>query len=76
MCRQIGLALGVAALVAILGNHPGVAAFHHGFEVIVIGGLVAAAFAAFLPARARPENAAEPVSRWSARSFRRRLLPR
>jgi EmrB/QacA subfamily drug resistance transporter len=76
MCRQISLALGVAVLVAILGASPDVADFHRGFELVAISGLAAAVIATLLPARARAEGAAEPVSRRSARSFRRHVLPR
>jgi TPP-dependent pyruvate/acetoin dehydrogenase alpha subunit len=52
MSRQIALALGVAILVAILGTAPGVTQFHVGDGVIAAGGVLAAAFAAWLPRRA------------------------
>jgi EmrB/QacA subfamily drug resistance transporter len=76
MCRQIALALGVAVLVALLGARPGVGDFHRGFELVALSGLAAALIATLLPARTRAEGAAEPVSRRSARSFHRRVLPR
>jgi EmrB/QacA subfamily drug resistance transporter len=51
MSRQIGLALGVAILVALLGVHPGLAAFHAGFCLPAAGGLAAALLALSLPSR-------------------------
>jgi EmrB/QacA subfamily drug resistance transporter len=57
MSRQIGLALGVAILVALLGGAPTVADFHRGVGVMVAGGLLAALAAALLPGRAGQRRA-------------------
>jgi EmrB/QacA subfamily drug resistance transporter len=51
MSRQIGLALGVAILVALLGATPAVADFRHGLAEMIAGGLLAAAAATLLPKR-------------------------
>ncbi len=50
MSRQIALALGVALLVAVLGSAPTLTQFHHGFELMIAGGLLAAALCIPLPA--------------------------
>jgi EmrB/QacA subfamily drug resistance transporter len=51
MSRQIGLALGVAILVAILGTHPDLGGFQAGFWLFAGTGLTAALIALSLPAR-------------------------
>ena len=64
MGRQIGAALGIAILVAVLGaGAPGVADFHAAWLVTVIAALVAGAMLAALPASARQlaPVAAEPA---------------
>ena len=50
MSRQIGLALGVAILVALLGSSPAVADFRLGFIEMIAAGLLAAVAATRLPA--------------------------
>jgi EmrB/QacA subfamily drug resistance transporter len=57
MSRQIGLALGVAILVAILGANPGLAAFHTGFSLLAGTGLAAALIALKLSHRSLPARA-------------------
>jgi len=50
-CRQIGAVLGIAVLVAVVGNPgpaEGVAAFHHAWTVVATTGLVAAVISAAL----------------------------
>ena len=51
MSRQIGLALGVAILVALLGAAPAIGDFHQGYWEMVVAGILAAAVAAGLPGR-------------------------
>ncbi len=50
MLRQVGLAIGVAILIAVIGTphapHAALAAFHHGWEVITATALLAAAVGA------------------------------
>jgi MFS family permease len=63
MCRQIGLALGVSCLVAIVGSHTGLAAvtaFHHAWFFMVAcslsAGLVLQGIARKLPAEVPAES--------------------
>lgn len=51
MSRQIGLALGVAVLIAVLGAAPSLETFHRGFAEMLVASLVAGAAALLLPAR-------------------------
>jgi hypothetical protein len=51
MFRQIGLALGVAILVALLGAATAIGDFRDGYWQMVVAGVLAAAVAAGLPAR-------------------------
>jgi len=51
MSRQIGLALGVAILVALLGVAPAIGDFRDGYWQMVVAGVLAAAVAVGLPAR-------------------------
>ncbi|HEY2215474.1 MAG TPA: hypothetical protein VGH31_10485, partial [Acidimicrobiales bacterium] len=58
MCRQIGLALGVACLVAIIGTatgHAGVEAFHHAWLFMVACSLATGAVLQGIPLRPRAE---------------------
>jgi len=60
--RQVGLAVGVAVLVAVLGPEPGLAAFQHGWWVL--GGVsfaAAGAAVALLGRRGAPQPAAAAV---------------
>jgi EmrB/QacA subfamily drug resistance transporter len=63
MVRQVGLAIGVAVLVAVLGSPASLAgeltAFRHGWIVVAAMALAAAAAAALL--RSRPARAAAPA---------------
>ncbi len=56
MSRQIGLALGVAILVALLGTAPGIADFRLGYWEMVVAGVLAAAVAVALPGRGSLEE--------------------
>jgi MFS family permease len=61
MVRQIGIALGVALLIAVLGTPvraDAVAAFQRGWILMVVTGLVAAVVAMGIR---RPRTVAEPV---------------
>ena len=49
MSRQIGLALGVAILVALLGAAPALGDFRGGYWQMIVGGLLAAAVAVGFP---------------------------
>jgi len=63
MCRQIGLALGVSCLVAIVGSATGAAgvtAFHHAWIFMVACSLLAGAVLQGIPLRPRAE-ADEPA---------------
>jgi EmrB/QacA subfamily drug resistance transporter len=53
MARQIGLALGVAVLVALLGSQPVLGDFRRGFGEMIVGSLAAAMAALLLPGRTR-----------------------
>ena len=54
MSRQIGLALGVAILVALVGTEPSLHAFHRGYAEMLVASAVAGVAALLLPARAAP----------------------
>ena len=54
MSRQIGLALGVAVLVAVVGTEPTLQAFHRGYAEMLIASAVAGTAALLLPARPAP----------------------
>jgi hypothetical protein len=55
MGRQVGAALGVAILVAVLGSATsGVSAFHAGWAISAAGGVAAALTLALMPAKAAP----------------------
>jgi EmrB/QacA subfamily drug resistance transporter len=58
MSRQIGLALGVAILVALLGSAPAPHAFRHGFDEMASFAVLAGAIATLLPQRSRRPTAA------------------
>ncbi|MEA2124722.1 MAG: hypothetical protein QOI80_1504 [Solirubrobacteraceae bacterium] len=64
MSRQIGIALGVAVLVAIVA-HPDpadpAAVFHHAWAAMSVAGLATAALAASLGRRRAPASVPEPV---------------
>jgi EmrB/QacA subfamily drug resistance transporter len=63
MCRQIGLALGVSCLVAIVGSatgQAGVEAFHHAWIFMIICSLTAGAVLQGIPMRPRAEAEADP----------------
>jgi EmrB/QacA subfamily drug resistance transporter len=67
MLRQVGLAVGVAVLIAVLGSSTLPAerlrAFQHGWTVIALTSLASAAASALLLARRRrPSSAAAPVN--------------
>ena len=51
MSRQIGFALGVAILVAVIGAAPTLESFHRGFAEMLVASLLAGATALLLPAR-------------------------
>ncbi len=51
MSRQIGLALGVAVLVALLGTTPAIGDFREGYWQMVVAGGLAAGVAIWLPGR-------------------------
>ena len=56
MCRQIGLALGVSCLVAVLGTTTGLAAvhaFHHAWIFIAVSSLAAGLILQFIPRQVR-----------------------
>jgi EmrB/QacA subfamily drug resistance transporter len=56
MCRQIGLALGVSCLVAVLGTTTGLAAvhaFHHAWVFMAICSLTAGLILQFIPRKVR-----------------------
>jgi len=60
MCRQIGLALGVSCLVAVLGTATGVAAvhaFHHAWIFMAASSLVAGLILQGIPRKARVKHA-------------------
>ena len=64
MSRQIGLALGVAILVALVGTAPTLSSFHRGYAEMLIASAVAGVAALLLPARpapARVERIAAPA---------------
>src|ERR1700712_3089377 len=52
MSRQIGLALGVSVLVALLGAHPDLHDFQEGFVQMIAAGVLGAGVAALLPGQA------------------------
>src|SRR6478735_6185225 len=54
MSRQIGLALGVAILVALVGTAPTLSSFHRGYAEMLIASAVAGVAALLLPARPAP----------------------
>ena len=54
MSRQIGLALGVAVLVALVGTEPSLHAFHRGYAEMLVASAVAGVAALLLPARPAP----------------------
>lgn len=54
MSRQIGLALGVAVLVALVGAEPSLSAYRRGYAEMLVASLVAGLAALFLPARPAP----------------------
>ena len=54
MSRQIGLALGVAILVALVGTAPTLASFHRGYVEMLIASAAAGAAALLLPANPAP----------------------
>ena len=62
MSRQIGLALGVAILVALVGTEPSLHAFHRGYAEMLIASTVAGAAALLLPARPAPARAERVVA--------------
>jgi EmrB/QacA subfamily drug resistance transporter len=62
MSRQIGLALGVAILVALLGAAPALSDFRHGFAQMAAAGLLAAVAAAWLPGRQALKATIKPAS--------------
>jgi len=59
--RQIGLAVGVAALVALLGTEPTLASFQHAWWVFAAIGWAAAATAAVALGQRRPSAVAVPA---------------
>jgi hypothetical protein len=64
MSRQIGLALGVAILVALVGTAPTLASFHRGYVEMLVASAAAGVAALLLPARpapARVERVVAPV---------------
>jgi EmrB/QacA subfamily drug resistance transporter len=61
MSRQIGLALGVAVLVALVGSDPGLEELRRGFAQLAVAGVLAAAAAGLLPGRA-PAVAPAPAA--------------
>jgi EmrB/QacA subfamily drug resistance transporter len=78
MLRQVGLAVGVAVLVAVIGTpHPGseqVSAFQHGWIVIASTALLSALAGAVLLARPRRDRARESA-RWSGAAASPPALP-
>ena len=66
MLRQVGLAVGVAVLVALLGAPHGpaatVAAYRHGWEMIAGASLLSAVAGGVLLRRRTPSTAVEPVA--------------
>jgi MFS family permease len=63
MGRQVGSALGVAILVAVLGAHPaGAADFHRGWVICLAGSVLTAGLLAMLGARRAPVAAPVPAS--------------
>jgi hypothetical protein len=60
MSRQIGLALGVAVLVALLGSAPTLTQFQHGWGEMLAGAVLAAAAALALPGL--PARARAPIA--------------
>jgi hypothetical protein len=60
MSRQIGLALGVAILVALVGTEPALHSFHRGYAEMLIASAVAGVVALMLPARPAPARV-EPI---------------
>jgi hypothetical protein len=69
MLRQVGLAVGVAVFVAVLGTPHGsaatLAAYRHGWEVIAFASLLAAVSGA-LTLRSRPVVAGAPAATTAA----------
>jgi EmrB/QacA subfamily drug resistance transporter len=61
MSRQIGLALGVAVLVALLGPAPTIDAFRSGFGEMIVAGALGAAVASLLPRRVVPVAVPAPA---------------
>jgi EmrB/QacA subfamily drug resistance transporter len=61
MSRQIGLALGVAILVALVGTAPTLESFHRGYAEMLIASAVAGLVALMLPAPARVERITAPA---------------
>lgn len=60
MSRQIGLALGVAVLVALLGSTPTLHGFEHGWIEVICAGLLSATLASLLPGHAVARTRTEP----------------
>ncbi len=61
MSRQIGLALGVAVLVALVGTAPALADFHRGYAEMLIASTVAGLTALLLPARSAPARVGQAI---------------
>jgi EmrB/QacA subfamily drug resistance transporter len=75
MSRQIGLALGVAVLVAILGTAPDLADFRAGWAEMALSGLAAAGVAALLPGRVRSSSVVAHDVQLTAATAGERALP-